>query len=352
MPANPRGLSKQVFPSLSQASGVEATAALPGAAAPRSAGRWRVARPQSPLRPHASRLGRLLARRPAPFVCAERAFASRLRCLPLLFCLLLPPARIFSPPPAAGPRRPADLLDHSPRTPLPQRCLLSTKLRRSLQPPSGAETKSGGAFSRCLSAPLPGAGHRGRSCCLAWSFRNVLGHGRGRGWQGGSGACRHCRRRRRPPGRRRRCLRGRCTRSLGWPDEGPSQRGRTARRRRAPRGHRGRPPGGCASDPQAQQHHQGKPSRSGPERGCGRRRGRGPPGGRMFIAPGRHRRQGIVFSHLLHCQTFLLSPEVPRLLALRSRSDFPSDSQGKVPLCALRFCGLMDAFPHFLGKLL
>lgn len=77
-----------------------------------------------------------------------------------------------------------------------------------------------------------------------------------------------------------------------------------------------------------------------------------PPGGRMFIAPGRHRRQGIVFSHLLHCQTFLPSPEVPRLLALRSRSDFPSDSQGKVPLCALRFCGLMDAFPHFLGKLL
>lgn len=39
----------------------------------------------------------------------------------------------------------------------------------------------------------------------------------------------------------------------------------------------------------------------------------GDPPGRMFIAPGRHRRQGIVFSHLLHCQTFLPSPEVPRL---------------------------------------
>lgn len=77
------------------------------------------------------------------------------------------------PAPAAGPRRPADLLDHSPRTPLPERCLLSTKLRLPLQPPSRAETKSSGFSSWCLSAPVPGAGRCWRSCCLARSLERA-----------------------------------------------------------------------------------------------------------------------------------------------------------------------------------
>lgn len=77
------------------------------------------------------------------------------------------------PAPAAGPRRPADLLDHSPRTPLPERCLLSTKLRPPLQPPSRAETKSSGVSFWCLSAPLLRAGRRWRSCCLAGSLERA-----------------------------------------------------------------------------------------------------------------------------------------------------------------------------------
>lgn len=103
---SPRAV-KTSLPSLSQASGVEAAAAaLPEAAAPRSAGRWLVAGPQSPLGPRASRLPRLRA--PAPAVFCLRRAGARLRSPvpPAAFRLLLPPAHIFSPPPPpvrAGP---------------------------------------------------------------------------------------------------------------------------------------------------------------------------------------------------------------------------------------------------------
>lgn len=96
------------------------------------------------------------SRRSPPVSCSSRCFSPA-----------SPSCSHLLPAPAAGPRRPADLLDHSPRTPLPERCLLSTKLRRPLQPRSRAETKSSGVSSWCLSAPVPGVGRRWRSCCLA-----------------------------------------------------------------------------------------------------------------------------------------------------------------------------------------
>lgn len=145
---SPRAV-KTSLPSLSQASGVEAAAAaaLPGAAALRSAGRWLVAGPQSPLEPRTSRLRRLPAPAPAAF-CLHRAGARLASPVPPAGCFspASPSRSHLLPAPAAGPRRPADLLDHSPRTPLPERCLLSTKLRLPLQPPSRAETKSSGGF--------------------------------------------------------------------------------------------------------------------------------------------------------------------------------------------------------------
>lgn len=123
----------------------------------------------------------------AAHVPASEAPGSGARCLLSAQSRRSPPvsgtSRCFSPAspsrshllpaPAARPRRPADLLDHSPRTPLPERCLLSTKLRLPLQLPWRAKTKSSGVFSWCLSAPVPGAGRRWRSSCLAESLERA-----------------------------------------------------------------------------------------------------------------------------------------------------------------------------------
>lgn len=160
---SPRAV-KTSLPSLSQQSGVEvaaAAAALPGAAAPRSLGRWPVPRAAvAGLQPFSGRARPGLcgrpARRPVPFVWRRAGVCITFRTPPSpcrLSSLLLtssPP----SPPPLHPPRT-ASLLDQSPRTSLLERCLLSRKLPPPPPPQPGGETKSGRAASRCKSAPVP-----------------------------------------------------------------------------------------------------------------------------------------------------------------------------------------------------
>lgn len=119
---SPRAV-KTSLPSLSQQSGVEAAAAaaLPGAAAPRSAGRWRVRRaagvrlrppPLPTPRPRASGPPRRPARRRVPFVWRGAGVCSAFRTPPSPFRLCsLPPAS----PSRSRRRPPADRRPPGPK---------------------------------------------------------------------------------------------------------------------------------------------------------------------------------------------------------------------------------------------
>lgn len=195
---SPRAV-KTSLPSLSQQSGVEAAAAaaaLPGAAAPPSAGRWRV-RPAAGvrLRPPSGRARPGLrgrpASRPVPFVWRRAGVCITFRTPPspfrLSFSLPLTSPSPFPPPYPSG---------------LPASW---TKARGRLYPsdvssPESCRRRRPRAVKQSLAGPPPGAGAhscpeaglRCRACRLPQRARNA-GHGGGRGGQGGSRAARRSR---------------------------------------------------------------------------------------------------------------------------------------------------------------